>query len=120
MTSRYNILTFLPLFAIEAFSKFANTYFLIVSVMQAIPVISITDGVPLSLVPLTAVLLVEGIVTGLEDKQRHKDDRTANSSKCHVVEKGETVDKLWSQIKVSGLLWCGLLYVVCPVFQKYH
>jgi len=104
ITSRYNMVTFLPLFLIESFKKFANTYFLIVSILQAIPIISITDGIPLSLAPLSIVLFFEGIVTALEDRQRHKDDFVANSSKCLVIEKGVAVQKAWRDIKVGDIV----------------
>lgn len=104
ITSRYNVVTFLPLFLIESFKKFANTYFLIVSIFQAIPIISITDGIPLSLAPLTVVLFFEGIVTALEDRQRHRDDHVANSSKCTVMEEGKQVEKAWKDIQVGDVI----------------
>ena len=45
VTARYpNFLFFLVMFLFESFQKFANTYFLIVVIFQAIPLISITDG----------------------------------------------------------------------------
>ena len=103
-TSRYNPITFLPLFLVESFSKFANSYFLVVSTLQAIPIVSITDGIPLSLIPLTLVLFFEGIITALEDKQRHRDDYEANSSKCFVMEDGVAIQKKWSEIQVGDIL----------------
>ncbi|KAH9261482.1 hypothetical protein BASA81_000138 [Batrachochytrium salamandrivorans] len=121
VTSRYNVVTFLPKFLFEAFSKFANAYFLVVCTMQAIPLVSITDGVPLTLVPLSVVLFVEAVVTALEDRQRHKDDALANSSKCTTVEHGKTVQKRWNQLKVGDVVKirnreaipCDLLILAC-------
>lgn len=103
-TSRYNWYSFLPFFLFESFQKFANFYYLIVVCFQSIPIISITDGIPLSLFPLTIVLLFEGVITGLEDKQRHKDDAFANSSKAVVVEEGKLTTKSWKDVRVGDVL----------------
>lgn len=73
---------FLPVFLLEQFARFANAYFLFVAVLQTIKEISITNGVPMTFVPLSIVLLFDGLVTGREDYKRHKDDARANESKC--------------------------------------
>ena len=52
-TSKYNMFNFLPKFLFEEFnpfSKLANCYFLIISCLQCVPVISITGGYPTTLV----------------------------------------------------------------------
>lgn len=97
VTSRYTLVTFLPKFLFESFTKFANTYFLIVSIFQLIPIISITDGIPFSLFPLSAVVAFEGYLSVSEDRQRHQDDDAANNAPCRVV----------SGRKKEALLSCG-------------
>jgi magnesium-transporting ATPase (P-type) len=79
--SRYTWWNFLPLFLLEQFARFANFYFLIVSVLQCIPAISITNGAPTNFFPLGIVLAFDGIVTAREDYKRHVDDDKANNSK---------------------------------------
>lgn len=45
-TSKYTVLTFVPLNLLTQFSKMSNVYFLIISFMQTIKRISITNGTP--------------------------------------------------------------------------
>ena len=42
ITSKYTALNFVPRFLFEQFSRLANAYFLLVSILQMIPSISIT------------------------------------------------------------------------------
>ena len=80
-SSKYTVVNFLPLFLLEAFARIANAYFLFVCVLQSIPAISITGGLPTSALPLSIVLLFDGSATAREDYKRHKDDAHANNSK---------------------------------------
>ena len=61
--------------------RMANAYFLVVCILQSIPAISLTNGVPTSFLPLSVVLLFDGVVTAREDYKRHVDDYKANNSK---------------------------------------
>ena len=60
--------------------RFANAYFLLVAILQTIKSISITNGVPTNFIPLSIVLLFDGLVTAREDYKRHVDDSKANCS----------------------------------------
>ncbi len=105
ITSKYTVVSFLPLFMLEAFQKFANTYFLIVSILQIIPAISTTDGVPFSLLPLCVVLVIEAIASAVEDYQRHVDDENANSStSLTIAADGTIVPKKWRELKVGDII----------------
>lgn len=77
-TSKYTWLTFLPKNLIEQFSKFANFFFILLAVMQAIPRISITDGSPTILLPLFLVISISMLKDLYEDWKRKKSDRTEN------------------------------------------
>ena len=59
----------------------ANAYFLMVCILQSIPAISITAGVPTSFLPLGIVLIFDGFATAREDYKRHVDDHRANNTK---------------------------------------
>jgi hypothetical protein len=81
-TSKYEWWNFIPLFLIEEFNprvKLANTFFLVICMLQCIPYISNTGGYPTILVPLSIVVVIDGIFAARDDISRHKADRIANS-----------------------------------------
>lgn len=59
----------------EQFTKMANIYFLFISGMQMIPIISITNGYPAQAFPLAVVIVLSMIKDIFEDYKRHKSDR---------------------------------------------
>ena len=66
-TSKYSILTFIPLNLFEQVIRPANFYFCIIAALQAIPEVSISGGSPTILVPLVFVFTVTAIKDALED-----------------------------------------------------
>jgi len=99
-TSKYTPVTFLPvsttprpagllaaltckvmlqLFLKEQFSRVANLFFLTIIVLQSIPSIATTKGIPSKLPGLLIVLLVDGFAAASEDMQRHRDDEETNA-----------------------------------------
>ena len=77
-TSKYTLLTFIPLNLFTQFSKAANCYFLVISYMQTIKSISISNGVPASAYPLAAVVFVAMLKDAFEDYKRNKSDNEEN------------------------------------------
>ena len=71
-TSKYNVLTFLPLNLILQFSKMANFYFLILLIMEMFPLISDSGGQPVLALPLSFVIGLSMIKDIYEDYQRGK------------------------------------------------
>lgn len=78
-TCKYNALTFIPKNMFIQFKKLANVYFLIVAVLQSIPEISNSDGIPNILLPLSLVVLVSAVRDLVEDRKRKKSDLEENS-----------------------------------------
>ena len=72
-TSKYNIITFLPLNLIEQFTRVANTYFLILVLVQLIPEVvaaipSVSSvSVATTIIPLVFVLGVTAIKDAFDD-----------------------------------------------------
>lgn len=85
-TSKYTKFNFLPKNLIEQFSKMANVYFVIITIMQMIPRISITEGVPAQLFPLAFVVFISMIKDIFEDYKRHKSDNAENLKKTMVYD----------------------------------
>ncbi|EGZ15099.1 hypothetical protein PHYSODRAFT_351482 [Phytophthora sojae] len=104
VTSKYSLVTFLPKFVKESFSKVANFFFLMVCVLQSIPSISNTYGYPTNAPVLFFVISIDAVFAVMEDLRRHKSDNEANSATCHVIQDGHVVDRKWADIKVGDFL----------------
>lgn len=76
-TSKYTVASFIPIFLYEQFSKFANLFFLFISVMQLIPGVSSTSRFS-TLIPLCFVLGLTAIKELLEDRKRRIADKAGN------------------------------------------
>jgi cell division ATPase FtsA len=91
------------IFLLEQFSRFANAYFLLVCCLQVIPSITITGGLPTAGLPLTMVLLFDGVVTAREDYKRHKDDHVTNTQRSESI--------------VTLFATCNVSCITCVVLQ---
>ncbi|KAF1805932.1 hypothetical protein V8B55DRAFT_1487212 [Mucor lusitanicus] len=78
INQKYNIITFLPVVLFEQFVIFFNLYFLLVALSQFVPALKI--GYILTYFgPLCFVLLITISKEALDDYQRYKRDKEANS-----------------------------------------
>ena len=101
-TSKYTIITFLPKNLFEQFCKMANVYFLLITLMQLIPVISISNGKPVMLLPLAFVIAVSMVKDIFEDYKRHRSDNQENGKEVWVKrDDGEWERKKWRELKVG-------------------
>lgn len=102
-TTKYNIITFLPLALIIQFKRYANIYFLISAIMQSIPLISPLS--PFSAVaPLIFVISLSMIREGYEDYQRYKSDKESNSRKTMMLVGEEFQQVEWSKVKPGNFV----------------
>ena len=92
-TAKYTIFNFIPKNLFEQFRRVANVYFLILIVLQGIPIFSNTN-IFLAASPLVSILLVTAIKDAVEDWKRQKSDNLVNHSIVQVLarnlEEGET------------------------------
>ncbi|KAJ8657110.1 hypothetical protein O0I10_007190 [Lichtheimia ornata] len=102
-TAKYTIITFLPRFLYEEFSKYANLFFLFISGIQQIPDISPTSRWT-TLVPLCIVLFITAIKEIMEDYGVHRSDAELNARKCKVLVGSEFVEQSWRDVKVGDVL----------------
>lgn len=103
-TSKYNSFTFLPKNLLEQFQKLANVYFVIIAVLQAIPDISNSGGVPTILLPLGLVLAISAVKDYLEDRKREKSDNEENNRKALIRKNGAWIEILWKEIRVGDII----------------
>ena len=83
ITHKYEWYSFLPLFLLEEFNpltKLAHIYFLFISILQTVPMITNTAGVPTVLIPLVQLLIIAASFKITDDVERHRADYEANST----------------------------------------
>ncbi|ORX52482.1 phospholipid-translocating P-type ATPase [Hesseltinella vesiculosa] len=102
-TAKYTVITFLPRFLYEEFSKYANVFFLFVSGIQQIPDVSPTSRWT-TLVPLCIVLFITAIKEFMEDLGVHRSDAEVNAKKTNVLRGSQFVEKPWRDVKVGDIL----------------
>lgn len=102
-TTKYNIVTFLPKFLYEQFSKYANLFFLFTAVLQQIPGISPTKRYT-TIVPLGVVLLVSAVKEYVEDYRRRQSDSTLNNSKAQVLKGSSFQESRWIDVAVGDIV----------------
>ena len=85
-TSKFSLLTFLPVALFLQFNKASNAYFLLITIMQMIDLISISGGRPAMAVPLVFVVLVSMVKDAFEDYKRHAADAKENDALALVLD----------------------------------
>lgn len=85
-SSKYNWFTMVPQVLFEQFKNVGNIYFLVLAILQLIPSISNSGSTPVNFVPLTIVVLVNGIKDVVEDLKRKRADYAENTTKTLIFE----------------------------------
>ncbi|CAI7720113.1 P4-type ATPase ATP7, putative [Plasmodium vivax] len=98
-TAKYKLYSFLPLIVFFQFLRLGNLYFLSISMLQLIPEITDSKGMPTYLIPLVFIIVVAMIKEFFEDLQRHKSDNEENSKKTMVFQEGILKEKKWADVK---------------------
>uniref|UniRef100_A0A8C3RRG2 Phospholipid-transporting ATPase n=1 Tax=Chelydra serpentina TaxID=8475 RepID=A0A8C3RRG2_CHESE len=83
-TSKYNILTFLPVNLFEQFQRVANAYFLFLLILQLIPEISSLSWFT-TIVPLMVVFTITAVKDATDDCFRHKSDNQVNNRQAENI-----------------------------------
>ena len=102
-TAKYNVVTFLPKFLFEQFSKYANIFFLFTSALQQIPGLSPTNPYT-TIAPLLVVLAISAGKELVEDWRRRQADNTLNTSKAQVLRGTSFAEAKWIDIAVGDVV----------------
>ncbi|XP_037836468.1 phospholipid-transporting ATPase ID isoform X2 [Kryptolebias marmoratus] len=103
MTSKYNVLTFLPVNLFEQFQEVANTYFLFLLILQLIPQISSLSWFT-TIVPLALVLSITAVKDATDDYFRHKSDNQVNNRQSRVLIRGSLQNEKWMNVRVGDII----------------
>ncbi|XP_034946393.1 phospholipid-transporting ATPase ID isoform X2 [Chelonus insularis] len=102
-TSKYSVLTFLPLNLFEQFQRLANFYFLCLLVLQMIPAISSLTPITTA-IPLIGVLTLTAVKDAYDDFQRHSSDSQVNNRKSQTLRGTSLKVEKWSQVQVGDVI----------------
>ncbi|KAE8224390.1 hypothetical protein CF319_g2705 [Tilletia indica] len=104
-TTKFNVITFLPKFLVEQFSKYANVFFLFTACIQQIPNVSPTNQWT-TIVPLGLVLLASALKEMQEDLKRNQSDTELNSRVAQVLNPGtgSFEPRRWRHISVGDII----------------
>ncbi|XP_033927142.1 phospholipid-transporting ATPase ID isoform X2 [Melopsittacus undulatus] len=102
-TSKYNIITFLPVNLFEQFQEVANTYFLFLLILQLIPQISSLSWFT-TIVPLVLVLTITAVKDATDDYFRHKSDNQVNNRQSQVLISGVLQQEQWMNVRVGDII----------------
>lgn len=105
-TTKYTLTNFISKIMIEQFSKLANIYFLIITMLQTVESISISLGKPVIFIPLLLVVFVNGVKDLWEDYIRKLQDNTENQTKTQIFnsEKEEFEEKTWEEVQLGDIV----------------
>lgn len=84
--------------------KAANAYFLLITILQTIKSISISNGVPTNGGPLALIVVISMAKDAYEDIVRYRSDVEENESKAQSYEKAQTKPTTWGDIKVGQII----------------
>ena len=107
-SSRYTIWDFLPRQLFFQFSKLANAYFLLVSILQMIPGLSPT-GSYTTIAPLLAFVTISMCKEGYDDVRRYKLDKVENNKETKVLRASNGVVHRSAHKANLGQRFCGLM-----------
>lgn len=102
-TSKYNILTFLPINLFEQFQRVANAYFLFLLILQLIPEISSLTWFT-TIVPLVLVIAMTAVKDASDDYFRHQSDNQVNNRQSEVLMDGMMKNEKWMNVKVGDII----------------
>ncbi|XP_055343219.1 probable phospholipid-transporting ATPase IA [Paramacrobiotus metropolitanus] len=102
-TTKYNVLSFLPLFLFESFRRYSNAFFAFIAALQQIPDVSPT-GRWTTLVPLTFILFVSACKEIFEDFKRRISDNDVNNRTALVMRNNEFTPVRWRLIRVGDIV----------------
>ncbi|CAD8050422.1 unnamed protein product [Paramecium sonneborni] len=99
------MITFFPLNLIEQFSKLPNFYYLVIAIMQMMSLISITNGQPVVMGPLSLSICIQMIKDFIEDYQIRKSDDAENNKKIYLIRTNE-IPRIakWSELRIGDLI----------------
>ncbi|XP_070834962.1 phospholipid-transporting ATPase VD [Chaetodon trifascialis] len=104
-TTKYSLLTFIPMNLFQQFHRVANLYFLFLALLNWVPAIEAFQK-EITMIPLLVVLAVIAIKDALEDYRRYLFDKTVNNNVVAVFcgKEKAYIDQCWKDVRVGDFV----------------
>ncbi|XP_048855511.1 phospholipid-transporting ATPase VD-like [Brienomyrus brachyistius] len=104
-TTKYTILSFIPMNLFEQFHRIANLYFLFLVLLNWVPVVEAFQK-EITMIPLVVVLGIIAFKDALEDFRRYRFDKVINNNitKVYCGKQRRYVDKCWKDVCVGDFV----------------
>ncbi|KAM8737013.1 phospholipid-transporting ATPase VD [Acanthopagrus schlegelii] len=104
-TTKYSLLTFIPMNLFQQFHRAANLYFLFLALLNWVPVVEAFQK-EITMIPLLVVLTVIAIKDALEDYRRYLSDKKVNNNVVQVFcgKQKAYIDKCWKDVRVGDFI----------------
>ncbi|KAI8912623.1 hypothetical protein EDD86DRAFT_245506 [Gorgonomyces haynaldii] len=112
-TSKYTLISFLPVTLYIQFKRFANIFFLALAIMQFFPVFA-TINPWVAALPFFLVIGATLVKEGMEDFRRHVSDNDINNNKCRILVNQTNTNEVFMQRKSKPKITTAKLGRVTP------
>ncbi|XP_051239576.1 probable phospholipid-transporting ATPase VD [Dicentrarchus labrax] len=104
-TTKYSLLTFIPMNLFQQFHRAANLYFLFLALLNWVPVVEAFQK-EITMIPLLVVLTVIAIKDALEDYRRYLFDKKVNNNVVQVFcgKQKAYIDQCWKDVRVGDFV----------------
>ncbi|CAN9502069.1 unnamed protein product [Ophioblennius macclurei] len=104
-TTKYSLLSFIPMNLFQQFHRAANLYFLFLALLNWVPVVEAFQR-EITMIPLVVVLSVIAIKDALEDYRRYLCDKKVNNNWVQVYcgTQRAYVDHRWKDVRVGDFV----------------
>ncbi|KAM3594317.1 uncharacterized protein V6R79_005735 [Siganus canaliculatus] len=104
-TTKYSLLTFIPMNLFQQFHRAANLYFLFLALLNWVPVVEAFQK-EITMIPLAIVLVVIAVKDALEDYRRYLFDKKVNNNLVHVFcgEQKAYIEQRWKDVRVGDVI----------------
>ncbi|KAF7710614.1 probable phospholipid-transporting ATPase VD isoform X1 [Silurus meridionalis] len=104
-TTKYTILSFIPMNLFQQFHRVANLYFLFLVLLNWFPVVEAFQK-EITMIPLIVVLTVIAFKDALEDYRRYCYDKRINNNRTHVYNGKQCcyVERRWADVYVGDVV----------------
>ncbi|XP_011618230.1 phospholipid-transporting ATPase VD isoform X1 [Takifugu rubripes] len=104
-TTKYSLLTFIPMNLFQQFHRAANLYFVFLALLNWVPAVEAFQK-EITMIPILVVLVVIAIKDALEDYRRYLSDKKVNNNKVKVfcIKEKAYVKQCWKDVRVGDFV----------------